>query len=138
MTISRRSFLGRTAGAYVAVATARGKQVQASDFNAPSMPLTGDYLYAGLMAGEREASYTGYGRVKLERNRGTWQTNAETNSVKTVKPVTFPECAGGRGTITGFAIYAAEGQMLFEGSIEPNIVVLPGVTVQLTELQVTL
>ena len=139
MTISRRSFLGRTAGAYVAVATARGKQVQASDFCAPSMPLTGDWLHAGLMVGKREASYSGYERVKLGRNPETWKVDGKTNSVSTAKSVTFPECAGGRGeTITGFGIYSADGVLLFEGSIDPSLYVTTGVSVKLTELTVTL
>ena len=133
MTLSRRAFIGRTAGAYVAVATANGRAINHDNFISKPM---GPTLQIGLMQGQKEASYEGYARVNIERNEKAWSISR--GHAETVHPVNFPECKSGSNTITGFTVYDSEGRDLFTGDIDPNIYIAAGVSLQLSNISITL
>lgn len=108
--------------------------------NATSSPLTN--LYASLhtadptSAGSQstsEATYTGYARVAIARSSAGWTVTS--NSVSPAATISFPACTGGTNTITNFAIGTASsgaGEILYTGTVTPNISVASGVTPQLT------
>lgn len=81
-----------------------------------------------------EISYTGYARVAVARSSGGWTiTN---NSVSPVATISFGQMtAGTGGTVTHFGIGRATsgaGELLYSGTVSPNIAVTNGVTPQLT------
>ena len=108
--------------------------------NAASSPLTN--LYVSLhtadptAAGNQsssEATYTGYSRVAVARTTGGWTVT--TNSVSPAATISFPACTGGSNTITNWAVGTAStgaGEILYTGTVSPNIAVANGVTPQLT------
>ena len=108
--------------------------------NAASSPLTN--LYVSLhtadptSAGNQtssEASYTGYARVAVARTTGGWTVSG--NSVSPAATISFPPCTGGIATITNWSVGTASsgaGEILYTGTVTPNIAVASGVTPQLT------
>ena len=108
--------------------------------NATSSPLTS--LYVSLHTADptasgtqstSEATYTGYARVAVARTTGGWVVT--TNSVSPAGTISFPACSGGTNTITNFAVGTASsgtGEILYTGTVTPNISVASGVTPQLT------
>ena len=108
--------------------------------NAGSSPLTN--LYCSLHNADptasgnqtsHETSYTSYARVAVARSSGGWTVT--TNSVSPAATISFPACTGGTDTITYFAIGTASsstGEILYSGTVTPNISVASGVTPQLT------
>ena len=108
--------------------------------NAGTSPLTN--LYVSLHtadpgeAGTQDTSqcaYTGYARVAVARSGSGWTiTN---NSVSPAASITFGACTVGTETATHWAVGTAasgEGQVLYYGTIDPDIVISPGVTPYLT------
>jgi len=99
-------------------------------------------LYFGLStadpgeAGDQttsETTYTSYARVAVARTTGGFTVTA--NSVSPVAAVTFPAGTGGAGTVTHFGVgraSTAAGELLYSGTVTPNITVGNGVTPQLT------
>jgi hypothetical protein len=81
-----------------------------------------------------EISYTGYGRVAVARSTGGFTVSG--NSVSPASTVSFGQMtAGTGGTATHFHVGASNsgtGQLLYSGTISPNITVNNGVTPQLT------
>lgn len=108
--------------------------------NATSSPLTN--LYVSLHTADptasgnqtsSEATYTGYARVAVARTSSGWTVTA--NSVSPASTISFPACTGGTNTITNFAVGTAAsgtGEILYTGTVTPNISVATGVTPQLT------
>jgi hypothetical protein len=108
--------------------------------NAASSPLTS--LYVSLHTSDptsagnqssNEATYTSYARVAVARSTSGWTVSS--NVVSPVAAIVFPACTGGTNTITNFAIGTASsgsGQILYSGTVTPNISVANGVTPQLT------
>jgi hypothetical protein len=108
--------------------------------NASSSPLTS--LYVSLHTADptssgnqssSEATYTGYARVAVARTSSGWTVT--TNSVSPAGTISFPAATGGTNTITNFAIGTAStgsGEILYSGTVTPNISVANGVTPQLT------
>lgn len=81
-----------------------------------------------------EISYTGYARVAVARTSGGWTiTN---NSVSPAATISFGQMtAGTGGTATHFGVgksSSGTGELLYSGTISPNISVTNGVTPQLT------
>ncbi len=81
-----------------------------------------------------EISYTGYARVAVARTSGGWTiTN---NSVSPAATISFGlMTAGTGGTVTHFGVGRATsgaGELLYSGTVSPNISVSAGVTPQLT------
>ena len=108
--------------------------------NAASSPLT--TLYGALHTADptasgnqstSEATYTGYARVAVARTTGGWTVTG--NSVSPAATLSFPACTGGTNTITNFSVGTAStgaGEILYTGTVTPNISVASGVTPQLT------
>jgi hypothetical protein len=93
---------------------------------------TADPGDAGTMA-TSEAAYTSYARVNVARTTGGWTVTA--NSVSPVAAIGFPAGTGGTGTVTHFSTGKTGGgaaDILFSGTVTPNIVTGSGVTPQLT------
>lgn len=108
--------------------------------NAASSPLTN--LYVSLHTadptssgnqGSSEATYTGYARVSVARSSAGFTVTG--NSVSPASTISFPAATGGTNTITNFGICTASsgaGELLYSGTVTPNISVANGVTPQLT------
>lgn len=81
-----------------------------------------------------EISYTGYSRVAVARSTGGWTVT--NNSVSPVATISFGLMTGGTGgVVTHFAVGRATsgvGEILYSGTVSPNISVSAGVTPQLT------
>jgi len=108
--------------------------------NATSGPLTD--LYVSLHTGDpgeagtqdtSQCTYTGYARVAVARSGSGWTVN--TNSVVPAASITFGACTVGNETATHWAVGTAAsgaGKILYYGTIDPDIVISPGVTPYLT------
>ena len=108
--------------------------------NAASSPLTN--LYVSLHTSDpsssgnqstNEATYTSYARVAVARSSAGWTISG--NVVNPAAAIVFPACTGGTNTITNFAVGTAatgSGEILYTGTVTPNISVASGVTPQLT------
>lgn len=93
---------------------------------------TADPGDAGTMS-TSETTYTSYARVNVARTTGGWTVTA--NSVSPVAAISFPAGTGGSGTVTHFSTGKTGGgatDILFSGTVTPNIVTGNGVTPQLT------
>lgn len=108
--------------------------------NAGSSPLTN--LYVSLHtadpgeAGDQttnECAYTSYARVAVARTSGGWTVTA--NSVSPAANITFPSATGGSETATHAGVgtdSSGAGKLLYKGSLSEGIVIVAGVTPQLT------
>lgn len=93
---------------------------------------TADPGEAGTMS-TSEAAYTSYARVNVARTSGGWTVTA--NSVSPVASIPFPAGTGGSGTATHFSTGKTGGgatDILFSGTVTPNIVMGSGITPSLT------
>ncbi len=93
---------------------------------------TADPGEAGTMS-TSEATYTGYARVNVARTTGGWTVT--NNSVSPVANIDFPAGTGGAGTVTHFSVGKTGGgaaDILWSGTVTPNIVTGNGVTPRLT------
>ena len=92
---------------------------------------TADPGEAGTQA-TSEIAYTGYARVAVARTAGGWAVSG--NSVSPVAAITFGQMTGGAGgTVTHFSIGTGTAdELLYSGTVTPNIVVSNGVTPELT------
>ena len=108
--------------------------------NAASAPLTNidvalhtaDPGEAGNMS-TNETTYTSYARVSVARTSGGWTVT--NNSVSPVANIDFPAGTGGSGTVTHFSVGKTGGgtaQILWSGTVTPNIAVGNGITPRLT------
>lgn len=80
-----------------------------------------------------EIAYTGYARVNVARTSGGWTVTG--NTVNPVASIDFPAGTGGTGTITHFSTGKSGGgasDILFSGTVTPNIVTGDGITPQLS------
>ena len=108
--------------------------------NTATSPLTNLYVTlhtaspgAGGSCQTNEAAYTSYARVAVARTTGGWTVT--TNSVSPAATVVFPAATGGSETETYFGICTASSgtaELLYFGTITPNIAVSNGVTPELT------
>jgi hypothetical protein len=79
-----------------------------------------------------EATYTSYARKAVARGAG-WTVAA--NSVSPAANIDFVAATGGTNTITHFSIVdtaSGAGNILYKGTVTPNISVVTGVTPRLT------
>jgi hypothetical protein len=91
---------------------------------------TGDPGEAGTMT-SNEATYTSYARVTVNRNSGGWTVT--NNSVSPAANITFPTATGGSETITHFGVgTGVSNNLMYKGTVTPNIVVTNGVQPVLT------
>lgn len=97
---------------------------------------TGDPGEAGD-ATTSETTYTSYTRINVARTTGGFTVT--NNSVSPVAAITFPAGTGGTGTVTHAAAAKSNAtpptgaqDILFSGTVTPNIVTGNGVTPQLT------
>jgi len=93
---------------------------------------TGDPGDAGT-AVTSEATYTSYARESVARTSGGWTVAA--GSVSPVANIDFTAATGGTETISHFAIVdtaSGAGNILYSGTVTPNISVTSGVTPRLT------
>lgn len=93
---------------------------------------TADPGEAGTM-NTSESAYTSYARVNVARTTGGWTETA--GSVSPVANIDFPAGTGGSGTVTNFATGKTGGgaaDILWSGTVTPNIVAGNGVTPRLT------
>jgi len=93
---------------------------------------TADPGDAGTMS-TSETTYTSYARVNINRNSGGWTVTA--NSVSPVANIDFPAGTGGSGTVTHFSVGKTGGgasDIMWSGTVTPNIVTGNGVTPRLT------
>lgn len=108
--------------------------------NAASAPLTNIHVAlatadpgdAGTMS-TSEATYTSYARVNVARSTG-WGA-ASGGSTSPAAAITFPAGTGGSGTVTHFQTGKTGGgavDVLWNGTVTPNIVTGNGVTPELT------
>jgi hypothetical protein len=88
-------------------------------------------------ASTSEATYTSYTRVNVARTSGGWTVTA--NVVNPVAAINFPAGTGGSGTVTFFAAGKSNAapptgaqEILFSGTVTPNIVTGSGVTPSLS------
>ena len=88
-----------------------------------------------------EAGYTAYARVGVERTSSGWTiagSTAVTATAKLAATASFPQCTGATtALITHFSVgtstvAASTGQILYYGTVSPNITVSNGVTPRLT------
>lgn len=80
-----------------------------------------------------EATYTSYARVNVARSSGGWTVTG--NSVSPAANIDFPAGTGGAGTVTHFSTGKTGGgaaDILFSGTVTPNIVTGNGVTPRLS------
>lgn len=80
-----------------------------------------------------EITYTSYARVAVARSAGGFTITAD--AVALVTNVTFPAGTGGSGTATHWGVGLAAsgaGNLLYSGTLTPNIVCGNGVTPQIT------
>jgi len=78
-----------------------------------------------------EATYTSYTRITVARTSGGWTIT--TGSVSPVANITFPTATGGSETLTHFSVGSGvSNQMMYSGTVTPNIVVTSGVAPILT------
>ncbi len=81
-----------------------------------------------------EISYTGYSRVAVARTSGGWTISG--NSVSPAATISFGQMtAGAGGTVTHWGVgksSSGAGELLYSGTVSPNISVANGVTPQLT------
>lgn len=107
----------------------------ARDAAAPATTLTvslhtADPGEAGTMT-TSEAAYTSYARVTVARTSGGWTVTA--NSVSPVATIGFPAGTGGSGTVTYFGVgTGVSNNLMYSGTVTPNIVTGNGITPQLT------
>lgn len=108
--------------------------------NAASTPQTNIHLAlhtadpgdSGTMS-TSEAAYTSYARVNVARTNGGWTVT--NNSVSPAANIDFPAGTGGSGTGTHFSTGKTGGgatDILFSGTVTPNITFGNGVTPRLT------
>lgn len=91
---------------------------------------TGDPGEAGTMT-TSEATYTSYARQTVARTSGGWTVAA--GSVSPVANITFPTATGGSETITHFGVgTGVSDNLMYSGTVTPNIVVSNGVQPVLT------
>ncbi len=91
---------------------------------------TADPGEAGTML-TNEATYTGYARVTVARTSGGWTVSG--NTVNPVANIDFPACTAGSNTITHFSVGSGvSDDMMYYGTVTPNISVSNGVTPRLT------
>lgn len=93
---------------------------------------TADPGDAGTM-NTSEITYTSYARVNVARTTGGWTVT--NNSVSPVAAIAFPAGTGGSGTATYWTTGKTGGgatDILWSGTVSPNIVTGNGVTPQLT------
>ena len=88
-------------------------------------------------AGTTEVTYTSYTRVNVLRTSGGWTVTA--NSVSPAANIDFPAGTGGSGTATFFSTSKSNAtpptgaqDILWSGTVTPNIVTGNGVTPRLT------
>lgn len=84
-----------------------------------------------------EIAYTGYARVAVARSSGGFTVTA--NAVALAANVTFPAGTGGSGTATHWGVGLAAsgaGNLLYSGTLTPNIVTGNGVTPQILAGQI--
>lgn len=91
---------------------------------------TGDPGEGGDMT-TSEATYTSYARVTVARTSGGWTISG--NSVSPVANIEFAEATGGTNTITHFSVgTGVSDNLMYSGTVTPNIAVTSGVTPILT------
>ncbi len=91
---------------------------------------TADPGEAGTML-TNEATYTSYARVTVARTSGGWTVTG--NSVSPVANISFPAATGGTNTITHFGVgTGVSDNLMYSGTVTPNISVTNGVTPILT------
>ena len=91
---------------------------------------TGDPGEAGDMT-TNEATYTSYARQTVARTSGGWTVTG--NSVSPVANIDFPQATGGSETITHFGVgTGVANNLMYSGTVTPNIAVSNGVTPRLT------
>jgi len=81
-----------------------------------------------------ETTYTSYARVNMVRTTGGW-TASSAGSTSPVANIDFPAGTGGSGTVTHFSVGKTGGgatEILWSGTVTPNIVTGNGVTPRLT------
>lgn len=91
---------------------------------------TADPGEAGIMT-TSEATYTSYARQTVARTSGGWTVTG--NSVTPVSAIDFPQATGGSETITHFSVgTGVTNNIMYKGTVTPNIVVSSGVQPRLT------
>jgi hypothetical protein len=93
---------------------------------------TADPADTGTMS-TSEINYTSYARVNVARSSSGWTVSG--NSAVPAATISFPAGTGGGGTATHFSTGKTGGgatDILFSGTVTPNIVTGNGVTPQLT------
>ncbi len=76
-----------------------------------------------------EIAYTGYARVAVARSPGGWSVAA--NVASNAAAVSFPQCTGGSGTATHFAIGTAAsgaGNLLMSGALTSSLAISNNIT----------
>lgn len=111
-------------------------EIAENDTSSPSANITvalhtGDPGEAGDQT-TSEIAYTGYARINVARTGGGWSVSG--NSVSPVADIDFGEMTGGAGgTVTYFSVgTGTSDEMLYSGTVTPNIVVTSGVIPRLT------
>lgn len=88
---------------------------------------------AGGGQNTNETSYGSYARVAVARTTGAWDFSG--GNITPHSTISFPAATSGTATITHFGIGTASsgsGELLYSGTVTPNISVATGVTPQLT------
>ena len=109
--------------------------IAADDQTSPATTLTvslhtADPGEAGTMT-TSEAAYGGYARVTVARTSGGWTVSG--NSVSPAANIDFPQASSGTETITHFGVGTGVAtNLMYKGTVTPNIAVSTGVTPRLT------
>ena len=78
-----------------------------------------------------EATYGSYARVPVARTTGGWTVSS--GSVSPVADIDFPQATSGSETITHFSVgTGVSNNMLYSGTVTPNIVVVTSIEPSLT------
>lgn len=109
--------------------------IAADDQTSPATTLTvslhtADPGEAGTMT-TSEAAYGSYARVTVARTSGGWTVTG--NSVSPAANIDFPQASSGTETITHFGVgTGVANNLMYKGTVTPNIAVSTGVTPRLT------
>lgn len=111
-------------------------EIADNDQTAPATALpvalhTADPGEAGQLQTTSETAYTGYARQNVTRTAAGWTVTG--NVVNPTNNIDFPVCTASPGAaITHFSIGDGAGNILYKGTVTPNITMAVGVIPRLT------
>lgn len=133
--MKRREFLKLIGAAPIAAATISLKGtgvLRTKDVAFPINYVEQPSLLVGLFdSAGKEASYTGYTRVAVERSANAWLV--EDGRVSNAAEILFPKVTSEPCAITSFGIFTPDGIKVCEGELEVDVPIFSGDSVLFKE-----